>query len=165
MSEYVSTYYSKLGEMLLAADESGVTGVWFTGQKYYGAGLTGKAVYKRTDDLICAVEWLDVYFSGKNPNFMPRLHLKGTPFRKEVWQKLLDIPYGETITYGDLASRIAFERNIEKMSPRAVGAAVGHNPVSIIVPCHRVLGYSGKIVGYAGGVERKKALLKIENVL
>lgn len=165
MSEYVSTYYSKLGEMLLAADESGVTGVWFKGQKYYGAGLTEKAVHKQTDDIRCAAEWLDVYFSGQKPDFMPRLHLKGTRFRQDVWQKLLEIPYGKTVTYGALASWIALERNMKNMSARAVGGAVGHNPVSIIVPCHRVLGCSGRITGYAGGMERKKALLQIEKIL
>lgn len=160
--DFITTYDSKLGKILLAADHFGLTGLWFEGQKYFGAGLSEKTEIQQTEDILCAKEWLDMYFSGKNPDFTPRLHLKGTRFRQEVWRKLLEIPYGETVTYGTIASRLAEEKKMEKMSARAVGGAVGHNPVSIIVPCHRVIGASGKITGYAGGIERKKILLLME---
>ena len=151
---YVAGYTSPLGEILLAADERGLTGLWFEGQKYFAAGLA-EAVEGETELIKAARRWLDTYFSGREPDFTPPLHMPGTPFRERVWAALLEIPYGETVTYGELAARLG-------SSPRAVGAAVGRNPVSLIVPCHRVLGADGSLTGYAGGVERKEYLLKLE---
>lgn len=150
----VAGYTSPLGEILLAADERGLTGLWFEGQKYFAAGLA-EAVEGETELIKAARRWLDIYFSGREPDFTPPLHMPGTPFRERVWAALLEIPYGETATYGELAARLG-------SSPRAVGAAVGRNPVSLIVPCHRVLGADGSLTGYAGGVERKEYLLKLE---
>lgn len=150
----VAGYTSPLGEILLAADERGLTGLWFEGQKYFAAGLA-EAVEGETELIKAARRWLDIYFSGREPDFTPPLHMPGTPFRERVWAALLEIPYGETVTYGELAAKL-------NSSPRAVGSAVGRNPVSLIVPCHRVLGADGSLTGYAGGVERKEYLLKLE---
>ena len=111
----------------------------------------------------CVKRWLDIYFQGEAPDFTPPLRLAGTPFRKVVWEILLTIPYGQTMTYGEIASKIAEQKGIERMSAQAVGNAVGHNPIGIIVPCHRVVGSDGKLTGYAGGMERKKALLALEH--
>lgn len=109
-----------------------------------------------------AKRWLDVYFSGKMPDFMPPLHPIGSDFRQEVWALLLQIPYGQTTTYGALAARLAAKHGTAHLSAQAVGGAVGHNPISLIIPCHRVVGASGSLIGYAGGVERKIQLLKLE---
>ncbi len=158
-----SSYRSPLGPILLAADETGLTGLWFSDKsRYYAEGLRADAeerelpVFKRTK------EWLDVYFSGQEPGFLPPLHLTGPAFRRRVGEIMLEIPYGQTTTYGEIARRIARERGIDRMSAQAVGGAVGHNPISILVPCHRVVGTNGSLTGYGGGIERKIALLKLE---
>ena len=137
--QYISEYLSPLGKIVLAADDKGLTGLWFDGQKYFKRGLTDNTVKKDTEILRSAKSWLDLYFAGKRPDHTPQLHLIGTDFQKAVWNKLLQVPYGNTTTYGKIAEEIAEENN-RKMSPQAVGGAVGHNPVSIIVPCHRVVG-------------------------
>ncbi len=160
---YTVLYPSPLGDMLLAADEEGLVGAWFTGQKFFAVSLAGKPIEKETDILRAAKDWLDIYFQGEIPSFTPPLHLMGTPFRMEVWAKLREIPYGKTVTYGELAKEIAKERGISRMSAQAIGGAVGHNPISLIVPCHRVVGTGGNLTGYAGGVERKAWLLELEN--
>ena len=112
-----------------------------------------------------AIRWLDLYFAGKKPDFTPPLHPEGSAFRQMVWKALLTIPYGETRTYGELAKRIAEEKHIPTMSAQAIGGAVGHNPISIIIPCHRVVGAKGALTGYAGGVEKKEFLLRLEKVM
>lgn len=163
--QYTAVVDSPLGEMLLAGDESGLTGLWFAGQKYFGAGLqpgAARAEAAEIPALAAARRWLDVYFSGREPDFLPPLHLVGTPFRVCVWRQLLKIPYGETITYGALAARVARAQGLPRMSAQAVGGAVGHNPISVIVPCHRVVGADGSLTGYAGGVDRKAKLLEME---
>ena len=109
--------------------------------------------------------WLDIYFSGKEPNFTPQLKMNTTPFRKAVWEILLTIPFGKTMTYGEIAKLIAQKRGIAQMSAQAVGGAVGHNPISLIIPCHRVVGPKGKLTGYAGGLDKKAKLLRLEGVL
>lgn len=109
--------------------------------------------------------WLDAYFSGVEPDFMPRVHLCGTAFQLEVWEELRAIPYGRTVSYGDIARAIARRRGIARMAAQAVGGAVGRNPVSIIVPCHRVIGADGSITGYGGGIDRKRALLALEGIV
>ena len=154
----------------MASDGESLSGLWFDGQKYFGAGLAADEEEQTESGEILPVfketkKWLDIYFDGKEPDFTPRLHLQGSPFRMEVWEILLKIPYGKTTTYKEIAERVAAQRGIPSMSAQAVGGAVGHNPVSIIVPCHRILGTDGSLTGYAGGVEKKKSLLSLENVL
>ena len=109
-----------------------------------------------------ACRWLDIYFSGKEPLFTPPLTLRASPFRQAVWEIILTIPYGKTMTYGEIAKRIAMQKGILQMSAQAVGNAVGHNPISLIIPCHRVVGSDGSLTGYAGGIDRKVKLLKLE---
>ena len=141
-------YDSPLGSMLLAADETGVTGVWFEGQKYFARTLEPGApdtvsAQSALPALDAARRWLDVYFSGREPGFCVPLHLTGTVFQQSVWEILCAIPYGQTITYGEIAKRLAAQRGCARISAQAVGGAVGRNPVSIIVPCHRVIGARG----------------------
>ena len=152
-------YSSPLGEMILAAEGGAVIGLWFHGQRYERAGLDENA--PETDEsavLSAACLWLDAYFAGKRPAITSvPLDARGSDFQKLVWEKLIQIPYGETTTYGAIAKSISPE-----MSAQAVGGAVGHNPVSIIIPCHRVVGADGSLTGYAGGVEIKRKLLMFE---
>ena len=155
-------YLSPLGEMLLASDGEALTGVWFEGQKYYAAALTFAHEEKSLPVFEETRTWLDVYFGGRKPDFMPLVHLQGSPFRLDVWEMLQRIPYGKTVTYRDLALEIARKRGMRAMSAQAVGVAVAHNPVSVIIPCHRVVGSRGCLTGYAGGLERKVRLLNLE---
>ena len=181
-----------LGPITLASDGVSLTGLWFDGQKYFGSTIGGEL----TDLSVAApdlpifaetVRWLDLYFSGRDPGFTPALSFgdNATPFRVLVWQELLKIPYGQTVTYGELARRIgalpAYAEGSRtgqessrqnagqacpcRVSARAVGGAVGRNPISLIVPCHRVIGADGRLTGYAGGVERKRKLLEMERAL
>ena len=159
---YTMHYDSPLGGILLAADEEGLTGLWFETQKYFAAKLAPEHEEKMTPPLDAACRWLDVYFSGREPDFTPKLHLVGSDFRQAVWALLRKIPYGQTTTYGALAGQLAEQRG-KRVSAQAVGGAVGHNPVSLIVPCHRVVGSGGSLTGYAGGVEKKMRLLTLEN--
>ena len=162
---YTSHHPSPLGEILLAADDEGLTGLWFVeNQRHMGEGLSASAEARPSPFFEEAVRWLDVYFSGRDPGFTPTLHLTGSAFRRRVGELLLRIPYGGTATYGELARMIARERGIGRMSSRAVGGAIAHNPISLIVPCHRVLGSDGRLTGYGGGLERKRALLKLEGI-
>lgn len=161
---YTSIYKSILGNITLASDEIGITGLWFEGQKYVAHSLPSKIISGDNASISKAKKWLDIYFAGQQPDFMPPLHMMGTPFRQKVWQILLDIPYGKTITYGEIARILAKEQGDCPMSAQAVGNAVGHNEISIVIPCHRVVGAKGNLVGYAGGIERKIALLKLEQV-
>ena len=161
--EYKVNYDSPLGRMLLAADEEGLTGVWFEGQKYYARGLEQNQEEHENKPLLAdAKRWLDLYFSGKEPEFNLPLNPKGTEFQREVWEILRTIPYGKTMTYGEIATQIAEKRGIARMSAQAVGGAVGHNPIAIFIPCHRVVGADGSLTGYAAGVERKAVLLRLE---
>lgn len=160
--QFTTEYSSPLGDILLAADEIGLTGLWFLGQKYFALSLEKDNERKEIPVLKQAKHWLDIYFSGKDPEFTVPLHLQGTDFQKEVWDILCAIPYGQTATYKEIAKQIALKRGIAHMSAQAVGGAVGHNPVSILVPCHRVLGTDGSLTGYAGGIEKKRSLLRLE---
>ena len=159
---YTQTYSSPLGELLLSADDMGLSGLWFAGQRYCARTLPPGAVSRETPVLTASKRWLDCYFSGARPDFLPPLHLIGTDFQQAVWNLLLEIPYGQTVTYGALARTLARQLGKPAMSAQAVGATVGRNPVSIIVPCHRVVGADGNLTGYAGGVERKLQLLQLE---
>ena len=162
--QYTNTYQSPLGEILLASDETGLTGLWFAGEKYFALNLDKEHEEKETPALNEAKRWLDTYFSGREPDFMPPLHMIGSPFQLTVWELLWQIPYGKTTTYGELAKRVAQKRGLSRMSAQAVGGAVGHNEISIIVPCHRVVGTGGSLTGYAGGIDKKKRLLTLEGV-
>ena len=160
---YTNDYASPLGNILLAGDDQGLTGLWFTeGGRYIALGLKEGARRRETDYFEQAKEWLDLYFSGRDPGFLPKIHLVGSAFRNRVGEILCEIPYGKTVTYGWIAGRMAKERGCERMSAQAVGGAVGHNPICIIVPCHRVVGANGSLTGYGGGILRKKALLELE---
>ena len=161
----VCDYESPFGRMLLAADDDGLTGAWFYGQRYFARGLeivekdTGTGEIADSPVLLAARCWLDAYFAGERPGVADvPLAPRGTAFQRRVWDALLAIPYGETRTYGELAAELG-------SSPRAIGTAVGKNPISVIVPCHRILGAGGSLTGYAGGLERKRALLGLEGVL
>ena len=159
---YTSKYTSPLGGILLAADEIGMRGLWFEGQKYFARDLPDERTEAKTPTLAEAERWLDIYFTGKEPDFLPPLHPVGSRFRQEVWKILLQIPYGKTVTYGDISKRLAEKMGLEKMSAQAVGGAVGHNEISIIIPCHRVVGTNGSLTGYAGGIDKKTKLLELE---
>lgn len=161
---YLSHYESPLGGITMASDGRALTGLWFDGQKYFADTLTEKYEEKVLPIFKETAQWLDTYFSGKRPGFIPHLAWKSTPFREAVWEILLTIPYGETVTYGTIAKQLAEQRGIAKMSAQAVGGAVGHNPISIIVPCHRVVGAGGNLTGYAGGIEKKVQLLTLEGL-
>jgi len=151
--------------MFLTADEVGLTGAWFEGQKYAPADLESGGTGRPLPALEEAKGWLERYFAGRAPGSVPPLHLVGTPFQLQVWELLRAVPYGQTVTYGALAARLAEQRGVVHMSAQAVGGAVGHNPISILVPCHRVVGTNGSLTGYAGGIERKEALLRLEGAL
>lgn len=160
--QYTSHYASPLGGILLAADGAGLTGLWFEGQKHFARRLEDAHEEREIPLFRDVKRWLDAYFSGRGPDFMPPLHLIGTAFEREVWDILRAVPYGSTTTYGEIAAQLARQRGLAHMSAQAVGGAVGHNPISIIVPCHRVLGADGSLTGYAGGLERKRSLLALE---
>ena len=158
---FTGYYASPLGNLMLAADEIGIRGLWFDGQKYFACDLPAERIEQNTPVLAEARRWLDIYFTGKEPDFLPTLHPMGSQFRQDVWNLLLEIPYGERTSYGELA-KILSEKNGGNMSAQAVGGAVGHNPISILIPCHRVVGKDGSLTGYAGGLQRKKWLLDLE---
>lgn len=160
--QYTNYYKSPMGNILLAADDIGLIGLWFVGQKYFAHCLDKHCEERELPLLVTVKKWLDIYFSGKEPDFTVPLHFIGTDFQKEVWEILCSIPYGHTITYGEIAKKLAKKRNIPHMSAQAVGSAVGHNKISIIVPCHRVIGANGSMTGYAGGIEKKLYLLSLE---
>ena len=181
---YIEHYQSPLGGITIAGSGSEITGLWFDGQKYFGSTLSSEYEEKSLPVFTETKKWLDIYFSGKEPDFTPPLKWETTPFRKAVWEILLTIPYGQTMTYGEIGERISMEtlsalqketalreeaplpektsKSSGKMWAQAVGGAVGHNPISLIIPCHRVVGADGKLTGYAGGLEKKRQLLILE---
>ncbi len=161
--EYIHHYASPLGGITQASDGESLTGLWFDGQKHAPVFPDEAREEKPLPIFSLTDRWLDLYFEGKEPAFMPQIRLQGTPFQKAVWKLLLTIPYGQTQTYQEAAARLAKEMGRTNMSARAVGAAAGRNPISIIVPCHRLVGKGGKLTGYAGGIERKKNLLEGES--
>lgn len=165
---FSTTYESTiLGPITLASDGTSIIGLWMDGQKYFASTVRGSMALR--DDLPIlnkAKAWLDRYFAGEDPA-PTELSLApyGSPFRQRVWKKLLEIPYGKTRTYGAIAEEIALEDGRTSMSAQAVGGAVGHNPISIIIPCHRVVGSNGSLTGYAGGIDKKVRLLELEGAL
>ena len=152
----VSTFDSPLGQMRLCSSGGFLTAVTFTGQKYEQHHIPKDAVFGTCPVLELTKQWLSQYFDGKRPDFLPPMKPVGTSFQQAVWQALAKIPYGETVTYGELAKHIGCR------SAQAVGGAVGRNPISVLIPCHRVVGAKGKLTGYAGGIEKKKSLLALE---
>ena len=157
-------YTSPIGKILLASKDNKLIGVWFEGQKHFLSGIDEELTENEDETLLKAKSWLSRYFNGEKPA-IGELDLapEGTDFRLEVWDILREIPYGETVTYKEIADKIAQKRGIDKMSAQAVGGAVGHNPISVIIPCHRVVGSDGSLTGYAGGLDKKIFLLKHEN--
>ncbi len=164
---FKTNYNSILGKLTLAADEEeNLVGLWIEEQKYFASSLSGEIVEDDSRKIFEKTKlWLDKYFNGEKPKISElSLAPKGSEFRQEVWKILCEIPYGEVITYGDIANQIAKRKGIARMSARAVGGAVGHNPISIIIPCHRVIGANGNLTGYAGGLDIKIKLLRHENL-
>ena len=159
---YTNYYNSPIGRITMASEGNALIGLWFEGQKYFADSIKEECTEKDLDIFDDTSRWLDIYFSGKEPDFTPRILITGTPFRKSVAEIMLTIPYGKTMTYGEIANVIAKEKGIAKMSAQAVGGAVGHNSISIIIPCHRVVGTNGSLTGYAGGLDKKIQLLKLE---
>ena len=159
---YTFRYNSPVGGITLASNGTELTGLWFDGQKYFGGTLSEEWAEKSLPVFEQTVFWLDTYFSGKAPNFTPPLKMETTSFRKAVWEIMLTIPFGSTMTYGEIGDMIAKQKGIEKMSPQAVGGAVGHNSISLIIPCHRVVGANGSLTGYSGGIDKKIQLLTLE---
>ena len=157
----IQTYLSPLGPITLASDGEALTGLRFDRQEHAADTYAEESlpVFEET------VRWLDLYFSGRIPDFTPSLRMAGTPFRKAVWEILLTIPYGRTMTYGEVAAKIAEQQGKARMSAQAVGGAASRNPVALIVPCHRVIGSDGSLTGYAGGLERKEYLLRLERAV
>ncbi len=180
--DYTRHYDSPLGGITLASDGEALVGVWFDGQNHFAAGLDPVHEERRLPVFDDACRWLDIYFSGRVPDFTPKLKLRTTAFRRKVWEILLTIPYGQTMTYGEIAAKLggsvgvgdggglkrASARAVGEgegpmpMSARAVGGAVSHNPISLIIPCHRVVGSRGTLTGYAAGLDRKERLLRME---
>lgn len=163
---YSTAYSSPVGSITLACDGDSLVGLWIEGQKYHGNTISEDTI--ENDDLPvfdAAKKWLDRYFKGEKPHIseLPLAPI-GSRFRQEIWDILCEIPYGEVVTYGDIAKKMAAKMNKESMSSQAVGGAVGHNPISIIIPCHRVVGSNGSLTGYAGGIHTKIKLLELEGV-
>ncbi|MCI1722056.1 MAG: methylated-DNA--[protein]-cysteine S-methyltransferase [Lachnospiraceae bacterium] len=161
---YTGHYESPVGGITIASDGTALTGLWFDAQKYFGDTLGEKPEEKQLPVFGETKKWLDLYFAGRVPDFLPPLSVHSSPFRESVWKILLTIPYGHTMTYGEIASALAREKKISRMSAQAVGGAVGHNPISLIIPCHRVIGSDGSLTGYAGGLEKKSWLLRHEGI-
>jgi len=154
----IQYYDSPLGRIMMAGSGEALTGLWFAGQKYFAETLAAGYTEKEIPVLSGTKRWLDLYFGGTVPDFTPPLEMRGSAFRRAVWEILLSIPYGRTVTYGEIAGRIAGRNG----AAQAVGGAVSHNPVSLIIPCHRVIGADGSLTGYAGGTDRKSCLLRME---
>ena len=163
---YLTNYNSPIGKLTIASDGINIKGLWLENQKYFMKSI--KEETQVNDNLkifIEAKKWLDKYFNGENPNIKElSLSLDGSDFRLDVWKLLSEIPYGKVITYGDISKKLAIIYNKKNMSSQAVGGAVGHNPISILIPCHRVIGSNKSLTGYAGGIDKKIKLLELEGI-
>jgi methylated-DNA-[protein]-cysteine S-methyltransferase len=164
MITHYAHYQAPIGNLTAAARDNALIGLWFDGQKYFPADTGGWELTPDYPVLAQLRVWLDGYFGGENRAFPGKLSPQGSEFRREVWQILLQIPYGQTTSYGAIASQLAAAHG-KPQSARAIGGAVGHNPISLLIPCHRVLGAGGTLTGYAGGIDKKKALLKLEGLV
>lgn len=163
MVEFVK-YTSVLGDITIAIENDTLIGLWFDGQKYDRANVQGKFTQVISQTAAKTIQWLDEYFQGKHPKMNLKLSPKGTKFQQAVWECLLAIPYGQTRTYSDIKELVCTKLGKASMSNQAVGTAIGHNPISIIIPCHRVIGKDGNLHGYAGGLDRKTWLLQHEEL-
>ena len=163
--DYIWHYESPLGGITLGSDGSSLIGLWFDGQMHFADVLSPEHEEKPIPIFKDTCRWLDIYFSGSEPGFTPPLLMRASPFRKAVWEIMLTIPYGKTMTYGEIAKRIAEREDVARMAAQAVGGAVGHNSISLIVPCHRVIGADGSLTGYAGGLDKKVNLLRMEGAM
>lgn len=161
---FTQLYFSPIGQLLLTADDTALVALRFCDEGR-SCFLSDDATFNDHAILQAARHWLDVYFSGQEPSFMPPLRPVGTAFQQEVWQLLRAIPYGKTTTYGELAAALAARHGIPRMSAQAVGGAVGRNSIPIFIPCHRVVGSAGKLTGYSGGLEKKQFLLSNEHIV
>lgn len=164
---YIHHYQSPLGGITMSSNGEALTGLWFGCQKQNSCSLEKEEedLVNTTDHVLKETEkWLDNYFRGIEPNFMPPILFNGTEFQETVWNILLSIQYGKIITYGEIANEVAKDRGIERMSAQAVGGAVAQNPIALIIPCHRVIGRNGNLTGYAAGIDKKIELLKLEGV-
>jgi len=160
--QYTNKYHTPIGSVTLASDGKALIGLWFDHQKYFADTLSAENEERDLPIFKQAKQWLDIYFRGENPDFTPPLSLNATPFRLTVWKILKSIPYGHVMTYGDISKIMAKKMKLKRMSAQAVGGAVGHNSISIIIPCHRVVGSNGSLTGYAGGIDKKVKLLALE---
>ena len=163
--DYTYHYDSPLGGMTMASDGEALIGLWFDGQEHETETLCADHTERDLPVFEETRHWLDIYFSGEEPGFIPALHMRGTAFRRIVWETLLTIPYGRTMSYGEIADRVAVRQGVSRISAQAVGGAVAHNAISLIVPCHRVIGSDGSMTGYAAGTEKKERLLCLEKNL
>ncbi len=161
---YSCTFATPLGDVTASAAAEALTGLWFNGQKYYPVNTTTWVNEPDHPVFTRLRTWLSRYFRGIRTAPDVLLEPKGTTFQRAVWNMLLEIPYGQVTTYGEIARKIAASRDLHSMSAQAVGGAVGHNPISILIPCHRVVGADGGLTGYAGGLDKKEALLRLERV-
>ncbi|MDR2607879.1 MAG: methylated-DNA--[protein]-cysteine S-methyltransferase [Treponema sp.] len=162
--EYIQKIKSPVGVLTVSSDGKNICGLWIEGQKYFAKTLEKDVLEQNLPIFDKIQKWLDIYFSGEEPDFMPPLMPKGSPFQKSVWANLSKIPYGKTTSYGELAKQFELDNRGRRTSARAVGGAVGHNPISILIPCHRVIGKNGDLTGYAGGVSVKIKLLELEGI-
>jgi methylated-DNA-[protein]-cysteine S-methyltransferase len=160
--EYIHKIKSPLGQLTVSSDGQNISGLWIEGQKYFAKTLEKDVLEQNLPVFETLEKWLALYFSGGEPDFMPPLNPRGSPFQKSVWNNLCKIPYGQTTSYGELAKQFDRENKGKHTSPRAIGGAVGRNPISILIPCHRVIGKNGSLTGYAGGIAAKTMLLKLE---
>ena len=160
--DYTYHYSSPIGGITMASNGESLTGLWFDGQKYFASTLSQRHMEKQLPVFDRTCEWLDLYFSGKGPDFMPPVFMYVSNFRRDVYEILMTIPFGETMTYKEVADLIAKKHRIISMSAQAVGGAIAHNPISLVIPCHRVIGTNGKLTGYAGGLDKKEWLLDME---
>lgn len=162
MMDYIYHYNSPLGGITIASEGKALTGLWFDNEKYFADTLSKEYRQELLPIFEQTIRWLDIYFTGTDPGFTPPLHMRTTNFRKAVWEIILTIPFGKTMTYGEIANTIAMQKGLAKMSAQAIGGAVGHNSISLIIPCHRVVGANGSLTGYSGGIYTKMKLLTLE---
>ena len=164
MTNFVTRIASPIGLLTLASDGEALTGLWLEGQRFFPGTLPAADPERELPVFAQTRLWLELYFQGREPDFIPPVRLSGTPFQLTVWEALRTVPYGKTVTYGELARRLSAQSDHPRVSARAVGGAVARNPVSILIPCHRVVGANGRLTGYAGGLDRKRKLLAIERI-